>query len=149
MPEPTSQPNENMWSPLVKTIFDSSARRRGDKKGMAERVAKLVAEGEDPNENFACMTIIELAAYHGDAEMVAALINAGARVPKNALGVMGDIDVTDNKISSREAEEDYAKVAELLIAQGANTDALAYTGGPLVEAFPPDRYPNIHRVLTR
>jgi hypothetical protein len=125
------------WPPLVRAIFE-------DDRGA---VLPAVAGGEDPNGEFAGMRLIELAAYHGGYEVLDALIRAGANVPSDALKVLGEMDITDNKIDPIERELDYARVARILLDHGATPDVPAYNGRPLIETFPECYYPQIHRVL--
>lgn len=126
-------------SPLVGCMFENDAAG----------VALAIARGEDPNGEFAGCTLLQLAVYHGQPEILSALIAGGARVPADALSTLGEMDITDFKIDPIALEPRYAKVAEILLAHGATPHVLAYTGEPLITTFPAQYYPNIHRVLTR
>jgi ankyrin repeat protein len=114
----------------------------------SDAVPQVVAAGADPNASYAGKTLVELAAYHGDDKMVAALIAVGATVPCDALRVLGEIGITDWKIDGPESEKSYARAAWLLIERGASPDVSADDGRPLIETFPASAYPNLHRVLT-
>lgn len=125
--------------PLVRAIFEHAP----------EAVSAAVASGESPNGEYAGMCLVVLAAYHGDDEVLEALIRAGATVPRDALRVLGDQDITDWKIDPIELEEDYARVAQILLDHGATPQVLAYNGKTLIESFPAAQYPHLHSVLSR
>lgn len=135
------QPNTDNaeWTPLARAIFEHDAAA----------VAPAVAAGEDPNAQYASMYLVELAAYHGQADVLEALIHAGAKVPATALRVLGEMDITDWLIDPIELEKEYARVAQLLLDHGASPDVLAHDGRPLIETFPAHHYPHIHRVLSQ
>jgi len=132
------QNTESEWPPLVRAIFEFDSAR----------VPQIVAAGADPNGSYAGKRLVELAAYHGDDKMVFALIAAGATVPRDALRVLGEIDIKDWKIDGPESEGSYARAAQHLIEHGATPHVSAEDGGPLIETFPASDYPNIHRVLS-
>ncbi len=91
---------------------------------------------------------LETAAFNGSAEVVEALILAGASVPRDSLSILGIMDITDHIIDPIELELVYARVIELLLAHGATPHVIAYDGGPLIDTFPAYHYPTIHRVLS-
>lgn len=130
---------ENEWSPLVRCIFEDDA----------SSVPALVAGGEDPNGTYADMSLVALATYNGSPDVLEALISGGARVPPDALSTLGDMDITDYKIDPIELEKHYARVAQILLDHGATPDVPAYDGRPLIETFPAQYYPHIHRVLSQ
>src|SRR6186713_2268810 len=73
-------------------------------------------------------TPIGWATYLGLADIVEALVNAGAPVPINALEPLGEMDITDWLIDPAELEPVYARVAELLISRGASPCVRAFNG---------------------
>ena len=91
---------------------------------------------------------LEIATFHGSADVVEALILAGAAVPTDALSPLGEMDITDYKIDPAELEPIYARTAELLLTHGASASILAYNGQPLISTFPVEYYPTMHRVLS-
>jgi hypothetical protein len=138
-PADPKQNSEGGWPPLARAIFESDATQ----------VAPAVAGGDDPNGSHGSMTLVELAAFHGQHHVLEALIHAGARVPQDALTVLGVMDVTDYMIESPEEEENYARTARILLDHGATPNVLADDGRPLIETFPEHQYPKIHGVLSR
>jgi len=137
------QPNMQQPDALFRAVLE----RRPD------AVALSVAAGADPNADYYAdycgMRLVELAAYHGYHEVLEALIRAGAIVPRDAMRILGDQDITDWKIDPIELEPDYARVAQILLDHGATSDVLAYDGRPLIETFPARYYPHIHNVLSK
>jgi len=117
--------------------------------GDSEMVKKAISGGADINSklNGIGYTPLGLATYEGEAEIVEALVKAGAPVPINALEPLGAMDITDYMIDPIELEPVYAHVALLLISHGASAKINDYEGKPLIESFPEKNYPNIHRVL--
>jgi hypothetical protein len=85
--------------------------------------------------------------WYGNPEIVQALISAGAPVPADALESLGEDEVTDWMIESEEEEQEFARTAEILLSHGADPNVRARNGLPLIEFFPEDRYPFIHRIL--
>ncbi len=111
-------------------------------------VSAAIASGEDPNAVYAELTLVALAALHGQPEVLTALIAGGATVPTDVLTVLGEMDITDWMIDPICREEDYARVAEILLAHGASPHVIAYNGRPLITTFPEGSYPRLHRALS-
>lgn len=139
IPSQAEGPAQDGWPPLVRAIFE----------GKADAVARAVAEGANPNDTYADRSLVELATYQGQPEVLTALIRAGARVQANALQVLGEMEITDHMIDPIELDEHYARVAQILLDHGATLNVSAYDGRPLIETFPARYYPRIHRVLSR
>jgi ankyrin repeat protein len=115
-----------------------------------ELVRKAISRGADLASTLHGLSYTPLgwATFHGLANIVEALVNAGAPVPTNALQPLGVMDITDYMIDPIELEPDYARVTEILIANGASPNINDYEGKPLIESFPAKYYPNIHGVLS-
>ena len=111
---------------------------------------KAISEGADLRSKLEDIsyTPVGWATYFGLADIVEALVNAGAPVPINALEPLGEMDITDWLIDPAELEPVYARVAEILVSNGASPHVNAFAGKPLIESFPEEYYPNIHRVLS-
>jgi ankyrin repeat protein len=130
--------------------FEHTALASAVLDGDVDRVRRAIANGSDANEQFTNgQSILELALYHGFADIVEVLLAAGARVPQDVLEPLGDVDITDWKITSKEKEAEYAKAASLLIDRGASPNVIAYNGKPLIESFSAHYYPQIHAVLRK
>jgi len=113
-------------------------------------VRDCLAVGIDPNPEIPhapSLTLVRLAAFFGQADILEALIEAGAQVGPFDLERLGEMDITDYMIDPIEKERDYARVAEILIRHGATPNVTAYNGRPLISTFPERTYPTLHRVL--
>lgn len=111
-------------------------------------IAAEIEAGASPDTTYFGMSLVWLASYNGLPDVLEVLVNAGAPVPKDALSALGEMDVTDWKIDNPEEELAFARVAEILLANGASPDVLAYNGKPLVSTFPLPFYRNLHRILS-
>ena len=117
-------------------------------RGDVQLARKALSAGAKGNLKCGYWSALGLASYHGQPEIVAAIIEAGVSVPADALEPLGEMDITDWKIESDKEEQAYARVAELLIAHGASPNINTNDGKPLIENFPAKLYPNIRRVLS-
>ena len=89
----------------------------------AARVNKALAEGADVNGDVSHIygkTILGLAAYRGDLEMVELLLSRGARVRDEDLFEVCEWETWDWKALSAEHERDFVRVLRLLLSHGAN-----------------------------
>jgi hypothetical protein len=107
-----------------------------------------LSNGADPERKYATMTPLELATFHGNPDVVDALVRAGAHVSPDALAPLGEMDITDYMIDSDEDERRYARVVSTLIVNGASPAITAFDNEPLIESFPESRYPQIHGALS-
>lgn len=64
-----------------------------------------------------------------------------------SLAPLGEVDLTDWMMQSDADERRYAEVAKILIEHGASPAIAAYDGSELIETFPQEYYPQLHRVL--
>lgn len=133
----------------------ANTSRRGDAELIAaifcedaELARKAISHGANSDFKYGASSPLELATFHGRADIVEIMVAAGFPVPADALGQLGAMDITDYKIERGEDERRYARVAEILIAHGASGNINDYDGKPLIEGFPVEFYPNIHRVLS-
>jgi hypothetical protein len=138
-PSQADAPAQDERPPLVRAIFE----------GNAGAAARAIADGADPNGIYAEASMVWLATFHGQPEVLAALIRGGARIQPDALKTLGEMEITDHMIDPIELEEHYARVAQILLDHGATVEVSAYDGRPLIETFPARYYPRIHRVLSR
>ena len=91
--------------------------------------------------------MLETATLWGREAIVLALLGSGANVTSDSLSVLGQMDVTDWIIESRDVESRFARIAAMLIQRGASPHVTAWNGRPLIDLFSEELYPNIHRVL--
>lgn len=111
-------------------------------------VRSALAAGADPNElRRSGRSVLETATLWGREAIVLALLGSGANVTSDSLCVLGQMDVTDWIIESRDVESRFARIAAMLIQRGASPHVTAWNGRPLIDLFSEELYPNIHRVL--
>ncbi len=135
---------------MEKSFSPTDELQHAIRVGDLQLAQRAIANGADLVSKLKDISYTPLgwATYGGHADIVEALVDAGAPVPVNALEVLGEMEITDFQIDPAELEPVYARVAEALITHGASPCVKAFNGKPLIETFPSEYYPNIHRVLS-
>jgi ankyrin repeat protein len=112
----------------------------------AAAVRSAIERGADPNAKFSFeATPLEFATFHGAAEALDALLACGASVPKNALELMGDWELSDYMATEQEDALRYLRVAKALLARGADPTVKADEGKSLAEYW--DWFPPLHHLF--
>ena len=110
-------------------------------------VRTAIERGADPNgDSSSAATPLWFATFHGKPESLEALLACGATVPEDALEAMGSWEIDDYMVTDVEDDVRYYRVAEALLARGANPTVKADEGKSLVEYY--DWSPSLHRLFT-